>query len=113
MDVIDRLSGIRASVSYDAISLFRHPFSAGDVVNDFQQATKKGSLDWPEVRDGSDVPIRNNQDVRRRLGIDIADRGDIKATIHDRRRYGTGNDLTEDTSHSDSPSRHRRQLFSD
>src|SRR5437016_12608453 len=85
MDVEDRLPGGLAVVGDDAVAVALEVEVAGDLGDAMQGHADDGRLALVERVERGDVPPRDDEDVRRRLWVDVVE-GDGDVVLEDFRR---------------------------
>ena len=79
MNVINRLPGVRPLVEHHSIASFGHPLLAGDVVRGGEDATEQSVV--VELRDGLHVRSGHDQEVNRRLGVEVGEGHDVVIAV--------------------------------
>ena len=79
MNVVNRLPGVRSLVEHHSIASFGHPLLAGEVVRGGKYAPQQMVV--VKVGDGIDVPARHDQEMDRRLGVQVGEGDDIVIAI--------------------------------
>ena len=96
MDVIDGLSRMGPAVADEAVPAFGDALLSGKLPRDQVDMAYEGGVIVSEVVRAADVLAGNDEDMDRRLGVDILERDDPLVLVDDRTRYLPGYDIAEE-----------------
>lgn len=83
MEVEDALPGVRPNIEHQPVAAIGQPFFPGDAVRGAKEGGEQLGIERVRFIDAADVVARNHQDVRRRLGMDVAESDDLIVLIDD------------------------------
>ena len=95
MDVVDRLATLIAAVERQAVSRIANVLLIRELVPDSDHAGQQAAVLLCKVADGGDVLLRDDQQVRRRPRIDVADREAEIVIVQVVDRYLAGDHVAE------------------
>lgn len=102
MDVTYGLTRVAACVHHETIALITHAFAGGDFLRSVEQRRKRGRVAAVDIVHRCDVLLRNDEDVDRRLRMQVAKRDHTVIIIHDVGGNLVCRDATENAvAHSD------------
>jgi hypothetical protein len=95
MDMEDRLPGIGIGVGDDPESRFRHPPFPSELRRNHVDMADQFPIFLRDVETVHNMFPRNQEEMMRRLGVEILDNNDAIIFKDRLRRYGSGDDLAE------------------
>ncbi len=107
VNVIDALAREPAIVHDQAVARFGDRLIAGDIPGCDEELADQRRILLVQCFDGRDVAPGNDEDVRRRTGLDVPERDDVIVFMNNVRGCLTGGDLAENAvglRHGHSPS---------
>ena len=99
MDVEHRLTGFGVAVEHGAIPAFRVTLLRGDGRRGPHQLADQRFVSRREVTGRRDVPFRHDQDMQRRLWVDVVERHQVRVLMNLRRRDLPGDNAAEEAGH--------------
>jgi len=101
VNVINGLSAIHTGIDHRAVPIGQ-PLGSSNLCCCPVQVAQQFPVFLLRVRDGRNMQSRHNQDVHRRLGLQVRESVTVIILVNGFRRDGTVNDLAEDAAHDQS-----------
>src|SRR5262249_44948495 len=96
VEVIHDLAALRPAVEREAISARGEPPALSDPLRNQDQPAHERSVLRRERHHGLDVPLRDDQEVDRRLRVDVREGEDLLVLVLEGSGTSAGNDVAED-----------------
>lgn len=96
MDVINRLPSFSAAVEDQSVAALAYTEFIGEAVGGEHHPSDQSRVGGFQVVDGGDVSAGDNQDVVRRLGVDVAEGDEVGILINDVGFKLAGGDAAEE-----------------